>query len=417
MSSSAVPARGRRRRGDRDPGPRRAPQPRDRVRGRTSCAAARPSAVPMPRSPGRAAADQRQHGARWSLQREPRAVHAGTAASPAAAASAVGDDVPVTAATSTRVVARRSFRHPGRHRSGGAAGIGVPALRSPRRLAAVPASPGRSGRSEAWPGSWRASRAPDRMVFFLLLLDWLRVLGPDAWALLSPLVCVVLGGHGGRAPGSLLHAGAGPEPCRCGGGDGGAARADPVGGSPRGRPAFGEAEHRRRRTGRPGWPVLYPRGGLLRHGASSSARGFPAGRSTVVGLLLVAVIAALVVGGPPARGAGRRTGRADRADRDRPGQRPRLGLDFNDERRAAPATTTCAGPRPLALRSPRHAGQRWPARPRENSDILLLLKRADAGRQDRCRRRSDRRTDPRGGCSSSTRGIQPRDDVSGERAK
>ena len=220
------------------------------------------------------------------------------------------------------------------------------------------------------------------LVFFLLLLAWMRVLGPDAWILLSLLCASFWAGAGALLPGLLARRWwivtvpllwVVMEALR---------ERIPWGGFPWGRLAFGQAD-----TELVGWAAL---GGaalvsfavalastlLLSAGDALRAR-----RARTV-VLPIAVIGVLVAGGAAARAA--QWGGSDGAVEQVAvvqGNVPRLGLDFNAQRRAVldnhvRATEELA--RQVA------AGQQeqpvaviWP----ENSSDIDPLRNADAAEQ------------------------------------
>ena len=229
------------------------------------------------------------------------------------------------------------------------------------------------------------------LVFFLVLLDWLRVLGPDAWVLLSLLCAAFWAGAGALLPTLLRRRWwvltvpllwVVMEALR---------ERVPFGGFPWGRLAFGQAD-----TALVGWAVMggpaavtfaVALGGCALLVAWDELRaGRP--RRVIGALLLVGVVvgagAAIRVpdwGGPAA-------GQQPIAVVQ--GNVPRLGLDFNSQRRAVLdnhvrvteelAAEVAAGeqPQPVAVV--------WP----ENSSDIDPLRNADAGEQiDRAARAID----------------------------
>jgi apolipoprotein N-acyltransferase len=220
------------------------------------------------------------------------------------------------------------------------------------------------------------------MAFFLLLLDWLRVLGPDAWVLLSLLCASFWAGAGALLPGLLARRGwvvAVPllwvvmEALR---------ERIPWGGFPWGRLAFGQADTELVGWAALGGPALVTfavalAGTALLAAAEALRTGLP--RVTVAAL---AVMAVLVLGGALARGAG--MGGPDGPVEEIAivqGNVPRLGLDFNSQRRAvldnhvrateelALQVSAGAQPQPVAVI--------WP----ENSSDIDPLRNADAAAQ------------------------------------
>ncbi len=220
------------------------------------------------------------------------------------------------------------------------------------------------------------------MAFFLLLLDWLRVLGPDAWVLLSLLCAAFWSGAGSLLPSILRRRGwvlAVPllwvvmEALR---------GRIPWGGFPWGRLAFGQAD-----TAFVGWAAL---GGpalasfavaLAGTALLAACDGVRGSRPRAVAIPL-AIIGVLVLGGALARGAalgGPDVGSAQIAIVQ--GNVPRLGLDFNSQRRAVLDNHVRATE---ALARQVAAGQQaqpvaviWP----ENSSDIDPLRNADAGEQ------------------------------------
>lgn len=220
------------------------------------------------------------------------------------------------------------------------------------------------------------------MAFFLLLLDWMRVLGPDAWVLLSLLCAAFWAAAGAIMPALLARRGwvwsvpmlwVGMEALR--------ARL-PWGGFPWGRLAFASAG-----TDLAGWAAL---GGpaLVTFAVALCGTlllalwqaGWAGRPGAVLGLL--AVGAAVVAGGAAARAAdwgGPDTTTSAMAVVQ--GNVPRLGLDFNAQRRAVLdnhvrqtrvlAAQVAAGvqPQPVAVI--------WP----ENSSDIDPLRHPDAAAQ------------------------------------
>jgi apolipoprotein N-acyltransferase len=292
--------------------------------------------------------------------------------------------VPVTAATSTRVVAPA---FPPRILVGAAAAA-LLALAFPPfdLLSGWSAVPALAGLIWAFRGLRPARGAllglVAGMVFFLILLDWMRVLGPDAWLVLSLLCASFWAGAGALLPGLLSRRWwvltvpllwVVMEALR---------ERIPWGGFPWGRLAFGQAD-----TVLVGWaalggPALVTFAVALAATALLSAWDSVRARQPRAGLLPVAVIAALVVGGAAARGAG--WGGPDGPTEQIAivqGNVPRLGLDFNDQRRAVLDNHVLAT-QELALEVA--AGTQaqpvaviWP----ENSSDIDPLRNADAGQQ------------------------------------
>ena len=220
------------------------------------------------------------------------------------------------------------------------------------------------------------------LVFFLVLLDWMRVLGPDAWVLLALMCASFWAGAGALLPGLLSRRWwvltvpllwVVMEALR---------ERFPWGGFPWGRLAFGQAD-----TVLVGWaalggPALVTFAVALAATALLAAWDAVRGRQPWAGLLCAAVIGVLVVGGALARGAG--LGGPDGPTEQIAivqGNVPRLGLDFNAQRRAVLdnhvretqqlALEVAAGTQaqPVAVI--------WP----ENSSDIDPLRNADAGQQ------------------------------------
>ncbi len=220
------------------------------------------------------------------------------------------------------------------------------------------------------------------LVFFLVLLDWLRVLGPDAWVLLS-LLCAAFWAAAGALLPTLLRRRwwvlsvpllwVVMEALR---------ERVPFGGFPWGRLAFGQAD-----TALVGWAVIggpaavtfaVALGGCALLVAWDEVRaGRP--RSVIGALLLVGVVvgAGSVIRLPDWGGPS--SGQQPIAVVQ--GNVPRLGLDFNSQRRAVLdnhvrvteelAAEVAAGeqPAPVAVV--------WP----ENSSDIDPIRNADAGEQ------------------------------------
>jgi apolipoprotein N-acyltransferase len=292
--------------------------------------------------------------------------------------------VPVTAATSTRVAAPALLPRMG---VAAAAAVLLALAFPPHDVlagwAAVPAFAGLVG-------SFRGLR-PRRgallglvsgMVFFLLLLDWMRVLGPDAWVLLALLCASFWAAAGAVLPGllsrrwwvvtvPLLWVVA--EALR---------ERIPWGGFPWGRLAFGQAD-----TALVGWaalggPALVTLAVALAGTALLAAWDAVRAREPRVGLVAAVGIGALVLGGLLVRGAGW-------GGPDGPleqiaivqGNVPRLGLDFNAQRRAV-LDNHVRATQELALevaagRAPQPVAVIWP----ENSTDIDPLRNADAAEQ------------------------------------
>jgi apolipoprotein N-acyltransferase len=289
----------------------------------------------------------------------------------------------VTAATSTRVAA------PALPRMGlAASAAGLLALAFPPHdvlagWAAVPAV-------AALVGSFRGLRARrgallglvSGMVFFLILLDWMRVLGPDAWVLLA-LLCASFGaGAGAVLPGLLSRRWwvltvpllwVVVEALR---------ERIPWGGFPWGRLAFGQAD-----TALVGWaalggPALVTLAVAMAGTALLAAWDAVRARDPRAGLTALAVIGALVLGGLLVRGAG--WGGPDGPVQQIAivqGNVPRLGLDFNAQRRAV-LDNHVRATQELALevaagRAAQPVAVIWP----ENSSDIDPLRNADAAEQ------------------------------------
>ncbi len=297
---------------------------------------------------------------------------------------AVRDDVPVTAATSTRVVAPAFL--PRLAVGGVAAGLLALAFPPFDLLAGWAAVPAFSVVIWAFRGLSRGRGAllglAVGMVFFLILLDWMRVLGPDAWILLSLLCAAFWAAAGALLPGLLsrrwwvvtvpllwvvMEALRGRIP---------------FGGFPWGRLAFGQAD-----TALVGWaalggPALVTFAVALAGVALLASADALRSRRPRGALLPAALIVALVAGGALTRAA-------DWGGPDGPSEQlaivqgnvPRLGLDFNAQRRAV-LDNHVRATQELALEVA--AGQQaqpvaviWP----ENSSDIDPLRNADAGQQ------------------------------------
>lgn len=218
--------------------------------------------------------------------------------------------------------------------------------------------------------------------FFLVLLNWLRVLGPDAWIVLSLVCAAFWAGAGAVAPWLLARRGwvltvpllwVTMEALR---------ERIPFGGFPWGRLAFAQADTTLAGWAAVGGPALaslaVALGGTLILAAVRSGRQ-GRGRTVVVA---VAALAGVALGGAAVRAA-------DWGGPDGPeqpiavvqGNVPRLGLDFNAQRRAvldnhvrateALAAEVAAGdlPQPVAVI--------WP----ENSSDIDPIRNADAAEQ------------------------------------
>jgi apolipoprotein N-acyltransferase len=292
--------------------------------------------------------------------------------------------VPVTAATSTRVeapafVARLAV-------GGVAAGLLALAFPPFDLLAGWAAVPALAALVWAFRGLSRGGGAllglTVGMVFFLILLGWMRVLGPDAWVLLSLLCASFWAGAGALLPGLLsrrwwvvtvpllwvvMEALRGRIP---------------FGGFPWGRLAFGQAD-----TALVGWAAL---GGpalvtfavaLAGTALLATADAVRSGRPR--GAVLAAVlIVALVAGGSVSRAAdwGGPDGTPEQLAIVQ-GNVPRLGLDFNAQRRAV-LDNHVRATQELALevaagRQAQPVAVIWP----ENSSDIDPLRNADAGQQ------------------------------------
>ncbi len=243
----------------------------------------------------------------------------------------------MTAATSTRVVAPAFLPRI----LVGAAAAALLALAFPPfdLLAGWAAVPALAGLIGAFRGLRPARGALlgllSGSVFFLALLDWMRVLGPDAWVLLALMCASFWAGAGALLPGLLSRRWwvltvpllwVVMEALR---------ERIPWGGFPWGRLAFGQAD-----TVLVGWaalggPALVTFAVALAATALLAAWDAVRGQQPGAGLLWAAVIGMLVVGGALARGAG--WGGPDGPTEQIAivqGNVPRLGLDFNAQRRA-----------------------------------------------------------------------------------
>jgi apolipoprotein N-acyltransferase len=220
------------------------------------------------------------------------------------------------------------------------------------------------------------------MVFFLVLLTWMRVLGPDAWVLLALLCASFWAGAGAALPGLLSRRWwvltvpllwVVVEALR---------ERIPWGGFPWGRLAFGQAD-----TVLVGWaalggPALVTLAVALAGTALLAAWDAVRARDPRAGLSALAVIGALVLGGLLVRGAGwgGPDGPAEQIAIVQ-GNVPRLGLDFNAQRRAVldnhvRATQELA--REVAAgRAAQPVAVIWP----ENSSDIDPLRNADAAEQ------------------------------------
>jgi apolipoprotein N-acyltransferase len=223
------------------------------------------------------------------------------------------------------------------------------------------------------------------MVFFLILLDWLRVLGPDAWVLLAVLCASFWAGAGALLPGLLsrrwwvltvpllwvvMEALRGRIPW---------------GGFPWGRLAFGQAD-----TVLVGWaalggPALASFAVALAGTALLAAGEAVRGRTPRAGVLALAGIGVLVVGGGLVRGAGWGGPEGPEGPVEQiaivQGNVPRLGLDFNAQRRAV-LDNHVRATEELALevaagRQAQPVAVIWP----ENSSDIDPLRNADAAEQ------------------------------------
>jgi apolipoprotein N-acyltransferase len=292
--------------------------------------------------------------------------------------------VPVSAATSTRVVAPAFL--PRIVVGAGAAALLALAFPPFDVLAGWAAVPALAGLIWAFRGLRPARGALlgllTGMTFFLLLLDWMRVLGPDAWVLLTLLCASFWAGAGALLPGLLSRRWwvltvpllwVVMEALR---------ERIPWGGFPWGRLAFGQAD-----TVLVGWAAL---GGpaMVTFAVALAATALLVVWDALrrhrprAGLLPVVVIGALVVGGALARGAG--WGGPDGPSEQIAivqGNVPRLGLDFNAQRRAV-LDNHVRATQELALEVA--AGTQaqpvaviWP----ENSSDIDPLRNADAGQQ------------------------------------
>ncbi len=220
------------------------------------------------------------------------------------------------------------------------------------------------------------------MVFFLVLLDWMRVLGPDAWVLLSLLCASFWAGAGALMPGLLsrrwwvltvpllwvvMEALRGRIPW---------------GGFPWGRLAHGQAD-----TVLVGWATL---GGpaMVTFAVALAATALLTAWDALRGRRLRAAVGAVVVIGVVVVVPGLIRG-ADWGGPDGPveqmalvqGNVPRLGLDFNAQRRAV-LDNHVRATRELALevaggRAAQPVAVIWP----ENSSDIDPLRNADAAEQ------------------------------------
>ncbi|HYN56040.1 MAG TPA: apolipoprotein N-acyltransferase [Motilibacterales bacterium] len=220
------------------------------------------------------------------------------------------------------------------------------------------------------------------MAFFLPLLDWMRVLGPDAWVLLALLCASFWAGAGALLPGLMGHRwwiGTVPllwvvmEALR---------ERIPWGGFPWGRLAFGQAE-----TDLVGWaalggPALVTFAVALAATVVLSACDALLARRPRGVLLPLVVIAVLVGGGGVTRAAGwGGPGGAVEQVAVVQGNVPRLGLDFNAQRRAVldnhVRATEDLARRVAAGQLEQPVAVIWP----ENSSDIDPLRNADAGEQ------------------------------------
>jgi len=296
----------------------------------------------------------------------------------------VSDDVPVTAATATHVVAPAFLP---RAVVGMASAVLMACAFPPfDALAGWVLAPAFAGLVWSFRGLGRGRGAVlglvAGMTFFLLLLDWMRVLGPDAWVLLALLCASFWAGAGALLPGLLARRGwvvtvpllwVVMEALR---------GRIPWGGFPWGRLAFAQAD-----TALVGWAAL---GGpaLVTFAVAMAGTALLAGWDALragrprAAVIAVATLALLVLGGGLARGAG--LGGPDGPSDEVAivqGNVPRLGLDFNSQRRAVLdnhvrateelAREVAAGeqPQPVAVI--------WP----ENSSDIDPLRNADAAEQ------------------------------------
>jgi apolipoprotein N-acyltransferase len=218
--------------------------------------------------------------------------------------------------------------------------------------------------------------------FFLVLLSWIRVLGPDAWIVLSLVCALFWAGAGAVLPWLLSHrawvvtvplAWVGMEALR---------ERIPFGGFPWGRLAYSQAG-----TPLVGWAAL---GGpalvtfVVVLAATSLLAALDAVRERRAPGAVVALIgvAALALSGAAARGAG--LGGPDVATQPIAivqGNVPRLGLDFNAQRRAVldnhvRATEELAA-RVSAGEVPAPVAVIWP----ENSSDVDPVRNVDAAEQ------------------------------------
>ncbi|MGB8022465.1 MAG: apolipoprotein N-acyltransferase [Candidatus Nanopelagicales bacterium] len=276
-----------------------------------------------------------------------------------------------------------------RHRLLVAAGSGLllasafPPVDLLRGWAAVPAFALLTAAFRGLPaGGGAAVSLASGLAFFLPLLDWMRVLGPDAWLLLT-LLCAAFWAAAGAAMPALLSRRwwivtvpllwVAVEALR--------ARI-PWGGFPWGRLAFAQAG-----TELAGWAAL---GGPALVTFAVALVGtvllaaWDAGRARRPGavLSLVALAAAVVVGGALTRSAG--WGGPDGATAAMAvvqGNVPRLGLDFNAQRRAVldnhVTRTRMLAAEVAAGRQPQPVAVIWP----ENSSDIDPVRHADAAEQ------------------------------------
>ena len=224
------------------------------------------------------------------------------------------------------------------------------------------------------------------LTFFLILLGWLRVLGPDAWILLALLCAAFWAGAGAVLPWLLARrwwvvtiplAWAAMEALR---------ERIPWGGFPWGRLAFGQAG-----TPLVGWAALggpalaslavalAATGLLALVSAAAGPRGPGRRRAALLGTALLV--------GMPAIGAAAAAADWGGPDGERQpiavvqGNVPRLGLDFNAQRRAVldghVRATEALAAEVAAGRAPQPVAVIWP----ENSSDIDPLRNADAAAQ------------------------------------
>ena len=175
------------------------------------------------------------------------------------------------------------------------------------------------------------------MVFFLILLGWLRVLGPDAWILLCLLCAAFWAAAGALMPSLLARRWWVRDRAAAVGLHGGPPGADPVGRLPVGSAGVQPGGHGPGRVGGPRRPGTGDVRGRPRRDGAACRLGSPAVRAASAPALAPAVLlAVLALGGALAAWGGARAAPTDRTEQLAvvQGNVPRLGLDFNAQRRA-----------------------------------------------------------------------------------